>query len=636
MPSQLLIPRARRFNLRPTPSEGEAAYRDLCTVDDPTDQRGVGRRAFLQGALAAGGSLALLPSWMDDFAAASTPIGSNDRIIVSLFLGGGNDSLNTLIPAESGIYQSARNGMAYQLGAGSNDLSAAQHVGNNLYLNPRLAGLKTRFDSGDVALIQGIGEETDDHSHFTSTATWMAGIQNMAAPSGWLGRLSALGSFGEFGVVSVGTGAPLLLRAGGVSPVAMPRSGGLFGSYGPDDEANRTLAEAVQGYRYAGVGPYAGTIGGAWSRSVEAANELDVAYVDGLPGDRLSKDMAIAAELINLNVGVRVAHVAQHGYDTHSGQRPGHDNLMEDLDQAIEAFWTQLDPALAARTAILVWSEFGRRVEANQSVGTDHGAAGLAMLIGPSVKGGLKAQAPPLSDLDRRGDLQHQVDFRSVYTSVIEQWFDIDGFDVLQQHYEPLDLLDNSDFGGGSAIASTFPTGSMVFDDVPPARYYTVAVGWLAHKGITTGTGHRRFSPDDLVTRGQMATFLWRYRLSPEPLSPSGFSDVAAGAYYEDAVAWLLETGITTGVGGNRYAPDDTVTRAQMAAFLWRLEGSVPGAPSSGFTDVPEGQYYTDAVDWLVERGITTGTSATTFSPNDPVTRAQMAAFLWRLAGQPT
>ena len=636
MSTKLLTPRSRLVLPQRRLSDGEEAYRDLCAPIDPDDATGVGRRAFLQGALAVGGGLTLLPSWMDDFAAAATPIGSNDRIIVSLFLSGGNDHLHTLIPVENGVYQDKRSNMAYQLGAGEDDLSSAQSVGNGLYLNPRMPNLKARYDAGDVALIRGVGEETDDRSHFTSTATWMAGIQNMPAPSGWLGRLASVGSFGEFGVVSVGAGAPLLLRANGSSPVAMPRNGGLFGSYELDNDGDRALSEGVKAYQYAGVGPYAGTVGGAWSRSVDAANEMNQAYTDGLPGNGLARDLAVAAELINLDVGVRVAHVAQHGYDTHAGQRPGHENLMGTLDDAIETFWARLDPAMAAKTAILVWSEFGRRFDSNNSVGTDHGAAGLAMMIGPNVKGGLKSQMPSLTNLDNRGDLQHTVDFRSVYTSVIEQWFDIDGFDVLQQHYEPLDLLDNSDFGGGGAVASTFPSGNMVFDDVPPAQYYTVAVGWLAHKGITTGTAPRRFSPNDFVTRGQMATFLWRFRLSPEPLAASGFSDVPSDAFYADAVAWLLQTGITTGIGGNRYGPDDVVTRAQMAAFLWRLMGSEPGAPSSGFTDVPAGQYYTEAVDWLLQRGITTGTSPTTFSPNDPVTRAQMAAFLWRLAGQPT
>ena len=635
MPDSLTIAR-RRLALPRRSSEADVAYRDLCTTVDPEDRLALGRRAFLQGSLAVGGGLTLLPSWMDEFAAAATPIGASDRIIVSLFLRGGNDSLHTLIPANSSVYQAARSNIGFGFGNGTDDLSESNHVGSGLYLHPRMSGLKARFDAGQVALVQGIGEETDDHSHFTSTATWMAGISNMASPSGWLGRLREMGGFGEFGVVSVGAGAPLLLRGPGTSPVAMPTNGSLFGAYEPGNDGDRALSEGVSAYQYAGVGPYAGVVGNAWATAVDSANLLSQGYdpATPFPSGGVSREMAIAAELINLDVGVRVAHVNQGGFDTHSGQRPDHDELMEDLDQAIEEFFSRLHPAYANKTAVMVWSEFGRRVEANTSGGTDHGAAGLLMMVGPNVKGGLKAEAPSLSNLDSRGDLKHQVDFRSVYTSVVEQWFDIDGFDVLQHHYEPLDLFDNSEFGG-AGVSSTFPTGSLAFDDVAPARYFTVAVGWLAHKGITTGTGYRRFSPDDVVTRAQMATFLWRYRLTPSPNSPSGFSDIVAGSYYEDAVSWLLESGITTGVGGNRYAPDDPVTRAQMATFLWRLEGSPPGAPPAGFIDVPSGKYYTLAVDWLLQRGVTTGTGPGRYSPNDPVTRAQMATFLWRLAGQP-
>ncbi|MFT5202221.1 MAG: hypothetical protein ACI9C1_001607 [Candidatus Aldehydirespiratoraceae bacterium] len=594
----------------------------------------VGRRTFLQGSLAAGGALSVMPSWMDGIAAAATPIASSDRIIVSLFLGGGNDALNTLIPAENDAYRAARAGMRYEVGAGSGELSAAQSVGDGLYLNPRMPALKARFDAGQVAFVQGIGEETNDHSHFTSTATWMAGIPSMAAPSGWLARFAQQHSLGEFGVVSVGAGAPLLLRGANHSPVVMPSHGGLFGSHSPDDDADRALAEGVQAYEFAGVGPYAGVVGKAWASAVDSANELDQAYDDTLPSERLPRNMAVLAELINLNVGVRVGHTIQGGYDTHAGERPGHDNLMGELDNALEEFFSRLSPEFANRTAVMVWSEFGRRVGANNSAGTDHGAAGLLTMVGANVKGGLHSSAPSLSNLNSRGDMQYSVDFRSVYSSVIEQWLGGDDFDILQTNYESLDLFDVSAFPD-SGTPTTFSPGSTVFDDVPNGTYYSTAVGWLAHKGITTGTGHRQFSPNELVSRAQMATFLWRYRFEPEALSPAGFSDVDPDVYYADAVSWLLETGITTGVGGNRYAPDDPVTRAQMATFLWRLEGSPPDTPAAGFVDVPSGQYYSDAVDWLLHRGITTGTGPGRYSPNDSVTRAQMATFLWRLAGQP-
>ncbi len=176
------------------------------------------------------------------------------------------------------------------------------------------------------------------------------------------------------------------------------------------------------------------------------------------------------------------------------------------------------------------------------------------------------------------------------------------------------------------------------FFDVAVGRFYTDAVTWLASEGITTGTSLTTYSPGDPVTRAQMATFLWRYDGRPEPASlDTAFTDVVAGTFYAKAVAWLAEEKITTGTTPTTFSPDDSVTRGQMATFLWRYSGSPePASLDSPFIDVVAGSFYEKAVAWLVEMGITTGTSPNTFSPDDPVTRGQMATFLWRLAGEPT
>lgn len=177
-------------------------------------------------------------------------------------------------------------------------------------------------------------------------------------------------------------------------------------------------------------------------------------------------------------------------------------------------------------------------------------------------------------------------------------------------------------------------TAAGPFTDVPEGAYYTQAVTWLADTGITTGTSPTTFSPDDPVTRGQMAAFLERYAQTVGDAS-HGFGDVPSGAYYETSVGFLVERGITTGTSPTTYAPDEVVSRAQMAAFLWRFSGERPASGPSGFTDVPSGVYYTEAVAWLAEERITTGTSDTTYSPDLAVSRGQMATFLWRLAGEP-
>ena len=175
------------------------------------------------------------------------------------------------------------------------------------------------------------------------------------------------------------------------------------------------------------------------------------------------------------------------------------------------------------------------------------------------------------------------------------------------------------------------------FFDVSVGKFYTDAVTWLACEGITTGTSPTTFSPDDSVTRAQMAAFLWRYAVRPEPAAlDTPFADVPAGEYYSEAVAWLVEEDITNRTSPTTFSPDEPVTRGQMAAFLWRHAGRPePASLDTPFADVPAGEFYAEAVAWLVEQDITKGTSATTFSPDEPVTRGQMATFLWRRAGEP-
>ncbi|MEM9466431.1 MAG: S8 family serine peptidase [Actinomycetota bacterium] len=178
------------------------------------------------------------------------------------------------------------------------------------------------------------------------------------------------------------------------------------------------------------------------------------------------------------------------------------------------------------------------------------------------------------------------------------------------------------------------PASAMPFVDVDPGAYYAEPVAWLVATGATAGTSPTTFSPDATVTRGQLATFLWRLEGEPDPVTEvAAFADVDPGAYYAQAVAWLASTGVTTGTSPTTFSPDATVTRGQLATFLWRMDGSpsVEGA-TSAFADVDPGAYYADPVTWLAAVGITAGTSPTTFSPQDTVTRGQLATFLWRRA----
>ena len=170
------------------------------------------------------------------------------------------------------------------------------------------------------------------------------------------------------------------------------------------------------------------------------------------------------------------------------------------------------------------------------------------------------------------------------------------------------------------------------YGDVSKDSYYYDAVKWAAETGVTTGVGDGLFAPEWVCTRGQIVTFLWRASGSPAPKATElPFTDVAADTYYAQAVLWAVENGITNGTSETTFGPDQTCTRAHAVAFLYRMSGS-PAAVGSTFSDVAADAYYSTAVAWAVEKGITNGTSGTTFSPDDTCTRGQIVTFLYRLA----
>ena len=170
-----------------------------------------------------------------------------------------------------------------------------------------------------------------------------------------------------------------------------------------------------------------------------------------------------------------------------------------------------------------------------------------------------------------------------------------------------------------------------VFVDVATGSYYEDAVDWAVENGITTGVSANRFDPNGVCTRAQAVTFLWRAAGSPAPRSRTmPFTDVPVGSYYYDAVLWAVENGITMGTSDTTFSPNMTCSRAQIVAFLWRSEKSPAAGTANPFADVKSTAYYADAVLWAVKENITKGTTSTTFSPDADCTRAQIVTFLWR------
>ena len=219
---------------------------------------------------------------------------------------------------------------------------------------------------------------------------------------------------------------------------------------------------------------------------------------------------------------------------------------------------------------------------------------------------------------------------------------------VTDKNGDPVEVTDNGDGtysfkqpSGKVTISVTFAEieqpGGNPFVDVPADAYYYDAVLWAVENGVTEGTNAdgTLFSPNDPCTRAQVVTFLWRAAGSPEPESLRSFADVSADSYYAKAVAWAVENGITTGTGDGLFSPDAVCSRAQIVTFLWRAQQSPAAGSANPFLDVAADAYYTDAVLWAVENGVTMGTNAegTAFSPDDDCTRAQIVTFLYRCLG---
>ena len=187
----------------------------------------------------------------------------------------------------------------------------------------------------------------------------------------------------------------------------------------------------------------------------------------------------------------------------------------------------------------------------------------------------------------------------------------------------------------GDSEFRTIPKLTHPFVDVPAGKFYEVPVIWAVNNDITNGIDETHFAPDNICNRGQVVTFLWRAAGSPEPTSSyNPFTDVKEGKFYYKAVLWAVEEGITKGTSATTFSPNDNCTRGHVATFLWRTLGE-PNASSSAnpFTDVAQGKFYYDAVLWAAETGVTTGMTATTFEPNRACTRGQIVTFLYRALG---
>ena len=409
------------------------------------------RRTFVKNGVTAFTFGFAAPAFLSELAVAQ---GQSRRNLVVLYLSGGNDALSTLVPYRDPQYYARRPTQAVP--AASVLQIGTDSGGHSLGLHPRLPGIRTLFDSGRLAIIQRTGYPNSSRSHFLGTDIWSTADPSSPQGPGWLGRyldmlpspvdpLTAWSSVRE-------TPRTLLARSVGVAAVpsvaqyafatsSTPAEGLLarqsairISSHLPVDRPHLAFVNATAQAAFATLDRVAQV----------ATYQPSVQY----PNNGLGAALRSVAGAMVRGIGTRVFWVQTGGFDTHAGQdaalpNGAYGNLMGTLDSALLAFYHDLrNQGLLDDTLVLQFSEFGRRVHENGSSGTDHGAAGLMMVLGGAVRGGLHGTAadlraaPDNPTLENNGnDVRHETDFRSVYATVLDRWLGADSTAVLGANF---------------------------------------------------------------------------------------------------------------------------------------------------------------------------------------------------------
>jgi uncharacterized protein (DUF1501 family) len=398
--------------------------------------------------------------FMLDAAAADapgqTPTGRDNTILVVLQMAGGNDGLNTVVPHADDAYYKARPVIGVQPG---DVLILDDLVG----LHPGLTGLKALYDDGHLAIVQGVGYPNPDRSHFRSTDIWQSATDADRYDShGWIGRYFDNSCQGADPTVGVAIGSEMPMAFAGTNPtgIAFARPDQLRWAAGGGNREVDALFRDLNRPEETAAGATIGAIGADGQRSGSTLDFLQRVALDaqisadkvsaiagrfravaGYPSSPLGQNLGLVARLIAGGLPTRVYYVSQGGYDTHTQQIGTHDRLLADLGNSLAAFVKDLKAqGNFDRVVLMTFSEFGRRVSQNASNGTDHGAAAPLFVLGGNVKPGLYGRCPSLTELDR-GDLIFNVDFRSVYATVLEQWLKAPSEKILGRRFPLLPIV---------------------------------------------------------------------------------------------------------------------------------------------------------------------------------------------------
>lgn len=369
---------------------------------------GVGAAGLLSGVAAVS-----LPDLLD--AGRQRPMPEKSGILVIVTLYGGNDGINTVIPYADNAYHDARPDLAYAPGE-------VLPLDGQLGLNPALTGMAELWRRKRLAIVRGVGYPNPDRSHFRSMDIWQTASPNDAVPTGWIGRW--LDSSGDDPLRAINVGAVLPLMAVGEKHVASALSETIpriptdiadtLSAMADDDPRDTPAMRAVRRtYRATRVTePEFGRV----IKGVDPASAGRSADVESL-----SAQLDVVARCVKAAVPTRVYMVSLGGFDTHADERGTQEELLRTLDDALTPFLAQMRTNMYGRNlVVMAYSEFGRRVAANSSQGTDHGSAGPVFLMGAPVKGGFYGDEPSLTDL-ADGDLKVTTDFRDVYHELLSK-----------------------------------------------------------------------------------------------------------------------------------------------------------------------------------------------------------------------
>jgi len=394
------------------------------------------RRKFLKNSTLAS-SLFFVPSFVKAFEqVVSSELGYKRLVIIQL--SGGNDGLNTIVPYRNDLYYKARPTLGI---AKQNLIKINDEVG----LHPSLTPLKRLYDDGYLSIINNVGYPNPIRSHFRSTDIWhTATDSNSYSQSGWIGRYLDKHGASSHTAIEIGDSLSLALKGENMNAIAtqnpkafynMSRDPYFKGIRNHQNDAH--LSEHNLGYLYK-------TMIAAES-SAKYIHETSKTFTSKTtyPNNKFAKQLKTTASFINSRLNTKVLYASLGGFDTHVNQQATQKRLLSTYANAMAAFVDDLKANNTFKdTLILTFSEFGRRVKQNANVGTDHGTANNVFVIGGQLKKqGLYNNIASLSDLDDNGDIKFEIDFRTIYATVLNKWLDVDDASVLNKSFNQLDFI---------------------------------------------------------------------------------------------------------------------------------------------------------------------------------------------------